>query len=277
MQNMQKKQTRTMVNNTNPPILIYQMGKVGSKTIRASLNRINIPTQHVHFLSPDSIRETEDYYQQSPLSYIPEHVRISKAISSFIEGTRGRIRWKIITLVREPLSRTISDVFENIDVELPGIFQEPEERSIGMIIAHIQSLIRDFDQSTDYTCTWFDKELYEIFDFNVLSFEFNKSAGYQIYHAKNADILLLKLELLSKCHKEAFKKFLNISNLHLENANIGTDKPYRHIYKRLLRSIIFTSEDLNKIYASRFVKHFYSADEIKVLKNRWLSGPAKDD
>jgi len=51
--------------NTNPPILIYQMGKVGSTTILKSLKNAQIqnPVYHIHFLSSDGIRNAERYFK----------------------------------------------------------------------------------------------------------------------------------------------------------------------------------------------------------------------
>ena len=44
-----------------PPILIYQMGKVGSKTVISSLAKadINRRIYHVHFLDPNLVQEYE--------------------------------------------------------------------------------------------------------------------------------------------------------------------------------------------------------------------------
>ena len=44
-----------------PPLLLYQMGKVGSKTIQRSLRTVELdrPVFHVHFLTPDRVEKTE--------------------------------------------------------------------------------------------------------------------------------------------------------------------------------------------------------------------------
>ena len=47
-----------------PPILIYQMGKVGSATVHETLLHANLPhpIYHIHFLSYDGIKNAEKYF-----------------------------------------------------------------------------------------------------------------------------------------------------------------------------------------------------------------------
>lgn len=47
------------------PILVYQMGKVGSSTIVNTLksSNINNPVYHIHFLSSEGIYSIENYYK----------------------------------------------------------------------------------------------------------------------------------------------------------------------------------------------------------------------
>ena len=51
---------RSFRSKTKSPILIYQMGKVGSSTIKKSLEQINQDSviYHVHFLTKDLVAET---------------------------------------------------------------------------------------------------------------------------------------------------------------------------------------------------------------------------
>lgn len=104
-----------------PPVLIYQMGKVGSSTVHSSLNQLGIPSYQVHLLSSNTISQTEEYYRRLPHAVMPGHLRTSKYLSEHIDKTRGKIRWKVVTLVREPVSRAISNCYENIGDVLPEI------------------------------------------------------------------------------------------------------------------------------------------------------------
>jgi hypothetical protein len=65
----------------HPPILVYQMGKVGSTTVFESLKvaQLPFPTYQIHFLARESIAEVADLYLSRGHS-IPGHLRISKAL-----------------------------------------------------------------------------------------------------------------------------------------------------------------------------------------------------
>ncbi|ETR67840.1 MAG: Glycosyl transferase family 2 [Candidatus Magnetoglobus multicellularis str. Araruama] len=109
-----------MRNKTLNPIFIYQMGKVGSSTIKKSLNNTNLSNyiEQVHFLSWPAIQSIEnDYIKQN--KPVPSHIRIGKVLRQQIDQSLGRIRFKIISLVRDPVARDISDVFQNIERDIP--------------------------------------------------------------------------------------------------------------------------------------------------------------
>lgn len=136
-------------------------------------------------------------------------------------------------------------------------------------MGYVRNLIHDFDESSDYMCNWFDREIKAVFDFDIYSVELDKCNGYQIFRADLADILLIRIESLKQCHKQAFNELLGAKNFQLVNANVGEEKPYRMGYKKILSNISFPMHDLNKIYSSRYARHFYTANEIKDLKDKW--------
>lgn len=106
-------------------------------------------------------------------------------------------------------------------------------------------------------------------DIDVFSSEFPKSKGYEIYETKHADLLLLKLENLNNCASDAFKTFLDIDGFTLAKSNIGDNKAYRNIYRRFLESIVLPDSYIDKMYTSKYVRHFYSEKEIEAFKARW--------
>ncbi len=255
------------------PIIIYQMGKVGSSSIYASLKNLglSVPIYHLHFLSQKSIQDVRDYYLGLPHVPVPAHVESSKKLQTEISLSNGKVRWKVITLVRDPVARDISDLFQNMDRELPHVKKISQEAALNDLSCNILNTFQNFNESSDYACTWFDKEIKEVFNFDIYSVDFNKSVGYQIYEAEHADILVLKLEKLKKCHKKAFKEFLDIENFPLLDANLGNEKKYHSLYTSLLETINIPASDLKKIYSSRYSKYFTTKTN---LLNSKLSGQA---
>jgi len=251
------------------PILIYQMGKVGSTPIMASLAAANLPYAHVHFLSSPHLKEVERYYSTLPQAKIPDHIQRSKQIRSLIDASSGKLKWKVITLVREPISRAVSDVFQNMADTIPGINSVGENSANQIISDYIVDRLDRFDEKTDYLCTWFDKEVKAAFELDVFATPFNQSAGFQIYRSAKADILCLKLENLSACHQQAFGDFLGVRNFKLIDANAASVKPYRGLYRRVQATIRIPPACLQRIYSSRFVQHFYTPEEIDRFKAKW--------
>ena len=251
------------------PVVICQMGKVGSTSLMKSLNKHSILNQQIHFLSPSSIEKTEAYYRNINPSGIPDHLRRSREIYQMIAETSPGNKWKIISLVRDPIARAISSVFQNMSDLFPGIENCESVFALDQIETHLLHQIEEFDESSDFACTWFDKELKAVFGFDIFQHPFNKDRGYDIFETEKADFLIIRTENLTRSCPTALKEFLNIESFELSNNNVGGKKPYRKLYKQLLNNITIPADTLNRIYGSRFVRHFYKNSEIENFKKRW--------
>jgi len=253
------------------PIIIYQMGKVGSSSIKASLEKLNLPNRifHAHFLAWKGIEDVEKYYHSLSMGNMPGHIVSSRQLRQFIDQTLGQFRWKIITLVRDPVARDISDVFQNLDRDFPDLLHAPENMFMSRISEHVHDLLNSFNESTDYACRWFDNELKDVFQFDIYAHAFDMSKGFSLYSAPHADILVLKLEKLSGCASEAFENFLDIPDFALSSENIAEKKWYHSLYKRFTQALILPQNILDKIYRSRYSRHFYADQEIADFKIKW--------
>lgn len=267
------KQYMIKINNAFPPILIYQMGKVGSSTIRTSLAKAKIPNPivYVHYLSWSSINSVEKFFLDKPDHQIPSHIQFSKIVRQMIDKYMGQIRFKIISLVRDPVARDISSTFQNIELGLPHIVHVDKEQAINDILEYLLNEFHKFDENTDEVCTWFDKEIRDVLKFDVFSVQFNTTEGYQIYSTRYSDILIIRLEDLTRCYKKAFYEFLGISNFSLVYDNKGTKKWYADLYDQTQARIKIPAYYLDKIYSSRFSQHFYTEKELLNFKKRWLN------
>ena len=266
--------------------MIYQMGKVGSKTIRSSLQafKLDMPIFHVHFLTEDRVKETEKERRkylgtekEHLLRHIWQYQYLRKRIASGLNGKK----WKIVTLTREPISRNISTFFENLDVEPleAGHRYKIQSDYYGFeIILNIEDayeLTQLFFERLyhDRPLVFFDQEIKSVFDVDVFSSEFPISKGYKIYEGEHADVLLIRLENLNECARDAFKEFLNIEGFTLINTNIGGEKVYAPIYKKVKDSIVLPESYIARMYTSRYMRHFYSEEEIARFRAKWsISG-----
>ena len=174
--------------------------------------------------------------------------------------------------------RNISTFFENLEVR---IVDPANEYEIQSDYYDIEPTIVKLDDMNELICLFFDKlnhdsplvffdrELKGVFNVDVFASEFPKSKGYEIYKSEIADVVLIRLENLNECAQEAFKSFLGIDNFVLHNANIGAEKVYATIYKIFKETISLPDTYLDKFYNSKFMKHFYSSEEIAEFQAKW--------
>ena len=115
------KRRREMKRLGGSPIILFQMGKVGSKTIRKSLEALNLnmPVYHSHLLTKKRIADTEQkrkkFFRTSRQSYLQRpwlNLFLRKQIDEGLDGKK----WKIITPTREPIAPNIATFFENLEV-----------------------------------------------------------------------------------------------------------------------------------------------------------------
>jgi len=231
------------------------MGKVGSTSIYTELKK-KLPFAdifHVHFLSEYWLRKKLPALDK----YFHSNIDLGNEIINQINKNPYK-RIKIITLVREPIIRDISDLFENWRSVYENIDQ-----------IDIQTLHKRIDESThEYTLTWFDTEFKNYTGFNIYEMPFNKEKGYEIYRLENADILCLKLEALREVGSKAIKEFLGVS-VEISNRNLSADKQGKNLYMEIKRNYKASESKLSVVYNSLYMKHFYTEQEIKELINKW--------
>lgn len=259
------------------------MGKVGSKTVRRSLAalELNMPIYHAHFLTKTRIKETEKrrkkFFRTERYSYL-KRPWLYQFLRKHIETGLNGHKWKIVTLTREPIARNISTFFENLQVEPIGPNGQYEIQSdyysidpIVVDLADMQTLIHLFFESVKHNSplVFFDRELKGVFGIDVFADEFPKSRGYKIYEKEKADLLVMRVENLNACAREAFKAFLGIDNCILVNTNIGSEKVYAPIYKKFKETIRLPDSYLDTFYNSKYMRHFYSPEEIEMFRKKW--------
>jgi hypothetical protein len=250
------------------------MGKVGSTTVNRLLktSQLNQPIYKIHVLTDDGIKKALQHYKQ--IKKInrqfdwerAHHVFESEILRKKILKNSKTRNWRIITLTREPIARNISSFFSRIDLYFPNL---KREISSGLIPVNdlIDVFLNEFNH--DRPLEWYDIELKNVFNIDVYSSEFYQPQGYKIYKKGNIDLLLIRLESLEKCAKKAFKEFLDIDIISIEDRNIGNQKYYSDIYKKFKESIILPEGYIDKLYSSKYAKHFYSAEEIQSFKVKW--------
>ncbi|WP_157967911.1 MULTISPECIES: putative capsular polysaccharide synthesis family protein [Paraliobacillus] len=246
------------------PLMVFQMGKVGSSTIKKSLGKYlesNIPIWHVHHLK-NKMRASV-YYE--------EGISLAEMMHKSLDESNKDQKLKVITLVRDPISRNISHFFQVIDRLVPDTYESyiKDEKPISDL--HNAFFYEEYHKKGFHQVplNWFDNEIKSIFHIDLLEEDFPKDKGYKIYQYDKVEILLLKLEDIQDTVKDAFKEFMDFKNFELKNANTSSDKEYTDLYKKFKSTIHIPETYKEEMYNSKLVKHFYKEDEIKKLQKRW--------
>jgi hypothetical protein len=254
-------------------ILVYQMGKVGSRTIVDSLKeiKINKSIYHVHFLNNENIKKSQNILKNIygfNFNVNKWCLYESNFIKKFILNKNRNIY--IISLVREPISRNISSFFFNIEKFIPNCVDLYNRKKISL--EHIKEIYFEKFHEHDLPLTWFDTEMKEIFKINIFSIKNTniKEKGYFIIKYEDINIMIIRTENIDNFSKSSLKEFLGIKEIFFKKSNSSIDKKYFDLYQNFIDYIIFPSEYLEKMYSSNYAKFFYSADEIEAFKKKWL-------
>lgn len=257
-------------------VIVYQMGKVGSTTILKSLQTLNnLDVYHVHTLTKDGIKNVEEMYKRRfyRTHNIYEHLLESQYLRKQLDkGLEGKNKWKVVTLVRDPIAKNISSFFQHLESRLGYKYKNKlDSMKMEDIVKELMELFLNRINGYKKSLTWFERELKPVFGIDIYSKDFPKSKGYGIYESESASVLLIRLENLNECANDAFKTFLNINSFTLLESNTGSNKGYSNIYRSFLEHIVLPEKYINEIYTSNYVKHFYSEEEIEAFKKKWCN------
>jgi len=254
---------RQALASSSPPILVYQMGKVGSSTITALLRRSPQPhVFHVHRLNPEHIERlrAERRAKGQP---IPERDDVGLLLYRhfILAGCRARV----ITLVREPIGRNISSYFQNLD-HLWRTRHAYQRLSLDRLV---QGFFELFPHSTPLT--WFDDEFKPILGIDVYAYEFPHGRGWLTIRTERYDTLILKSDLDDEAKAVCISNFIGIPPVPLVKRNASNEKPFGEVYREFVRSIRLPASYVDQMLNSRYARHFFSLSEIQDLRQKWLN------
>lgn len=233
--------------NPSKNVFIYTPGRVGSNYIRGSLANDNLSVISAHSLSSgealDKIKRNEG----------------SKRI---IEDVKDTLKaWQensehiyILTAVRNPLIRNLSAFcffYKNWDFKTRTPVHIIKER-----------FIKEFPH--EWYLDWFDVHVKDNFNIDVYNYDF--LAGENIIERNNITLGILRTERLDEDLSSVLPK-LNIQKKNCIFRHKQKSK-IEHRYKKLKQER-YPIELMNKLFSSKFAKHFLNLQEIEDSINRW--------
>ena len=258
------------------PIIVHQMGKVGSKTVELSLIKayealgIQVPIYHTHALNgfdwgrKKALQEQNQRNPKDTLAALAYGEQVRKQVDE-----NPAQHWNIVSLVRDPIARNIATFFEGLPEYIPDW---RERYAHGTLSVHeLQALFLSTSSAYERLDQWFDSQMKLIpaFGIDVYATPFPHSLGYKIYPSiSQASLLLIRLENLNECAKRAIHEYLGLENFSLHSTNLAAEKEYAALY-RAFKELPLPVEYVDGMYKTQFTRHFYSDLELDVFTERW--------
>jgi hypothetical protein len=169
--------------------------------------------------------------------------------------------WDVITTVREPIAQAVSAFFHGSD----------RRGSLAENLTPDELVHRlDDERWLQHPLRWFDREFAPALGIDVFDGSFDTARGYEFIETPAVRVLILRQESFDAAPL-ALQDFLGASeSIAVAPHNVGSEKDYATPYRAFLERATFSEEILRKIYASRYARHFYSAEELARFEQRWL-------
>ena len=251
------------------PIIVFQVGKVGSTSMYASLRRLklDVPVYHQHFLRN---LEMLEMWSQQTLDDPSAELKMldnSRELNAML-ARKHPPRFNIISLVRAPIPRCISNFFHYVNVRIPNFDERYKANQLtGAEVADF--FVNQYKD--DMHDIWFDERIKDVFGLDVYAKGFPKERGYQIFERDNVRLLLLRMEDLNRCAPDAMRDYLNVSNFHLVRANVAEDKTYGALYKDFMSALRLPPAYVAAAHDRRYSKHFYTPQELAASVAPWVA------
>ena len=254
----------TVYAKQDPLIIVYQMGKVGSRSVFESLKESGVkPIFHVHRMIPSNIERVKNGYRKRNVT--PLNERIGPMLYNKI--SKGKRKAKIITLVREPLGRNISAFFENLQIFIGSDYNDTDFQLKKLIDIFIK------EYSHEVPSQWFDLEFKKATGVNVYNYPFPKHKGYMTIEENNIELLIMKLEIPDALKERAIADFMHLDKFRLISQNLAKDKTYSKTYQQFKKTVRLPTAYVRNMLSSKYATHFYSEKDINALWVRWHNSP----
>jgi len=258
------------VASPEPPVVVYQMGKVSSSTVTWALKNFGgMNVFQVHVLHPDNLDFVREQFRKRKKWYArlfsDTEVRGRIIFKGIIESG---IKTRIITLAREPIGRNHSYYFQNLDAiwgTRHAHDNVPLERLVG-------EYLERFDHGR--ALRWFDREFNRVLSVDVYAHPFPHDKGHTRINTDRHDILVIRTDLDDAAKKKCIEEFLGVEGITLAPRNVASQKPYAATYRKFLDALELPDSYVNEMLDSKYTRHFFSPAHIASLRAKWLGGKA---
>jgi hypothetical protein len=226
----------------HPPIFVFQIGKVGSSSLLATLSRdVGGSIEHAHRFVKFSAEGAE----------------------ALARCRRWRLPYFVICPVRDPLSRNVSTFFENFERIVGEPFSaRPRTRDELRTL-----LLERFNHCG--ALDWFDGEFRPLFGLDALAQPFDKVRRWQTYRVRSARILIYRTDLNRDLQRDIVGTFLGRPLGEWIRRNEAGDKDYGDAYADLCANARLPPVLIQTLHRSRFARAFWTEQELAEIAARW--------
>lgn len=224
-------------------VWVYQDKKVGSCTIANSARAAGIYAVHVH---------TFNLLNFDPLDFGDSFIK------QIIQKTSG----KVISLVREPIARQVSLLWQRygnaptVALKAFHSWKEWEERFYAV-------------PNEEDEFEWYIQEFLKILGINIYEYPFDREKGYTVINQDGISVLLLKMEKIDDL-EQVIGDFLGEKHFKLEKNNVGGEKKYKYAYQNYLDHVRIPRGFYDHYYKdNKYMDHFYTEEEKATFAMRW--------
>jgi hypothetical protein len=231
------------------PVHLFQMGKVGSKSIEMALRDAGhdhlIP--HLHWANEMIQSYPDCFYSYEEMLALPR----SKPLK-FISG------------IRDPIERVVSGLFESAESAKSSL--EIGELN-DLVDSGAEALSRFVANAVDPVLRWFDHRYF--CDLDVYDQSFNVAQGYGLIEGAAASVFLYRVDKLADCWAP-LGEFVGLP-LNPTSTNESEKKEYSSLYKKALSQVRFSREFMEYVLGSRYCQTFFDESERKAMGKRFLA------
>jgi hypothetical protein len=258
------------------PVLVYQMGKVGSTAVYRALRSLpaDYSVYHVHTLNRNLVRAAHSAYRATYRTrrIVPHHLFASERLLDELKAEQPRGRWKVITIIRDPIARNISSFFQDIELRHPswGFSKRLRQQSTSELV---DDLVELFMSSHDHSepLRWCERELGGVLGTDVYATPFPTNLGWERYDSDVAQVVLVRLENLGVAWPECVSRLFDRALPALPAANLASEKSYAELYRSFKQRLKLPLSYIEDMYGSPFAQHFYTAAERDRFALRWTA------
>jgi len=201
---------------------------------------------------------------------------LKKNTKRFISEYKKNNNYKFICTYREPVSHLVSWVFfrysmRNSVIDILSSFKSCKnffDLQINEYLDVGKASGLYFDDFINFSMDFFDKDMNPALDIDVYNYKFDHKKNHVVVPSKYGDVLIYKFEDMENI-SSVVNDFLGIDDFKLIKSNSNFDRKFFHVYKEFLDKYKFDKRFLNIVYNSKYVKHFYSDEEVKKFYERW--------